>query len=267
MNAANFRIHYGPWALVTGASSGMGLHISRHLAALGINLVLNGRNVGALISLSAALKAEHGVDVEMVALDLSSTENVVSLIKNCNGKDVGLVVLAAGFGTSGPFVLNPITEELNMVQVNCLAVLQLTHHFARLFASRRRGGIVLFSSLVAFQGTPAAANYAATKAYIQNLAEALAVELASHQVDVLCVIPGPVNSGFAKRANMAMNIFVQASDVALPVIRALGRKRSVVPGFVSKLLVYSLRLMPRWGKVRIMQRVMGEMTKHSHVLK
>ena len=105
--------------------------------------------------------------------------------------DVGLLVAAAGFGTSGPFLDSDLTQELEMLDVNCRALLSQSLHFGRRFAERGRGGLILLASLVGFQGAPFSANYAATKAYVQSLAEALHVELALRGVDVLASAPGP----------------------------------------------------------------------------
>ncbi|UPT68195.1 MAG: SDR family NAD(P)-dependent oxidoreductase [Sphingobacteriales bacterium JAD_PAG50586_3] len=118
------------------------------------------------------------------------------------------------------------------------------------------------SSMVAFQGVPYAAHYAATKAYVQTFAEALAVELKPYGVDVLAAAPGPVKSGFSSRANMKMDLALTPEQVGVPILKALGRKTTVLPGFLTKLLVYSLRTVPRWGKIRIMKMVMGGMTQH-----
>jgi short-subunit dehydrogenase len=149
-----------------------------------------------------------------------------------------------------------------MLRLNCEALLTLTHHFAQRFVTQKRGGIILMSSMVAFQGVPYSANYAATKAYVQSLAEALAEELKPYGVDVLAAAPGPVASGFGQRANMKMNMSLTPQQVGIPILKALGRNTTVLPGFLTKFLVYSLRTVPRWGKVKIMKIVMGGMTEH-----
>ena len=118
------------------------------------------------------------------------------------------------------------------------------------------------SSLVSFQGVPFAANYAATKAYVQSLAEAIGEELKPFGVDVLAAAPGPVKTGFGQRANMNMDLALTAQDISLPILKALGRKQTVLPGLLTKVLTYSLSTVPRWGKVKIMQKVMGGMTSH-----
>ncbi|MCG8388676.1 MAG: SDR family NAD(P)-dependent oxidoreductase [Cytophagales bacterium] len=252
---------YGPWAIVTGASSGIGREIAERLAEAGLNLVLVGRNEKALDEARASLEA-YDAGIQVLYADLSQRKEVEKVIQQVEGLDIGLYVASAGFGTSGEFVKSSLEDELNMLEVNCTALFILTHHFAKLFQERGKGGIILLSSIVGFQGAPYAAHYAATKAYVQSLGEALAVELGSAGVKVLAAAPGPVNTGFGDRAKMQMGQALKPSDVGLPILKALGRKNTVLPGFLSKFLVGSLSMLPRWGKVRVMKLVMGGMTKH-----
>ena len=114
-----------------------------------------------------------------------------------------------------------------------------------------------------FQGTPNAAHYSATKAYIQNLGEALSVELSPHGIDVLTTAPGPTSSGFADRAKLKMGMAMTAESVAINTLRKLGRRHTVLPGFLSKLLVYIMIGLPRWAKVKIMGHVMHGMASTS----
>ncbi len=253
---------YGPWAVVTGASSGIGLELAHQLAEAGLNLVINARRADELADVARVLTATKGVTVRVVAADVSDPAGIQQLIEQTNDLPIGLLVASAGYGTSGWFIESNLTDEIGMLRVNCEAVLALTHHYTRQFAQNKRGGIILLSSLVAFQGVPFSANYAATKAYVQSLAEALAVELKPHGVDVLAAAPGPVDSGFGQRANMKMNMSLTPAQVGIPILRALGRQSTVLPGFLTKFLVYSLRTVPRWGKVKIMKQVMGGMTAH-----
>jgi short-subunit dehydrogenase len=151
-----------------------------------------------------------------------------------------------------------------MIDVNCRAVAGQALHFGRMMAARRRGGLILMSSLLAFQGVPRAANYAATKAYIQTLAEGLAVELAPFDVDVVASAPGPILSGFAARAGMRMGRAQEPQVVADGTLAALGRKVTVRPGWLSRLLEASMTGLPRALRVRIMALVMAGMTRHRH---
>lgn len=253
---------YGPWAVVTGASDGVGRATAEQLAEAGMNLVLVARRRSILEDLAADLTDRFAIDVRVIAADLSLPDSVEALIAQTDDLSVGLLVAAAGYGTSGRFIDLPLDREVNMIDLNCRTVLSLSHHFGRRFAAQGRGGIVLFSSLVAFQGVPRSANYAATKAYIQSLAEGLHQELAPHGVDVLASAPGPVHSGFADRADMQMSMALQPDVVARGTLRALGRKSTVRPGLLSKFLIGSLSLLPRGLRVRAMGQIMGGMTAH-----
>lgn len=256
------RNNYGPWALVSGASSGIGLEIAERLAESGLNLIIHARSENILQGIAKRLTSNHGIEVKVVASDVSEPAGIQKLIEATQALPIGLLVASAGYGTSGEFIHTSVHAEINMLRLNCEALLSLTHHFAQKFVAQKRGGIILMSSMVAFQGVPFAANYAATKSYVQSLAEALAEELKPHGVDVLAAAPGPVESGFGQRANLKMNMSLTPQQVGIPILRALGRKTTVLPGFLTKFLVYSLRTVPRWGKIKIMKLVMGGMTEH-----
>ena len=255
------KTQYGDWAIVTGASSGIGLELATQLANSGFNLIINARNEERLLKVEQQLKS-HNIEVKSVVADLSDKEGVEKIIQSTQGLKVGLLVNNAGYGTSGLFVDASLDSEIDMLRVNCEAVLALTHYFARQFRQQGRGGIVFLSSLVAFQGVPYAANYAASKAYIQSFAEALAIELKPFGVDVLAAAPGPVESGFGQRANMKMDNAMTADQLGVPILAALGKRSNVVPGLLSKVLTYALRTAPRSIKVRIMEKVMGGFTQH-----
>ena len=253
---------YGPWALVTGASDGIGQAFARHLAAQGLHLVLVARREPALASLATELTQAHGVQCRVLSADLSDLEAVRRLADATLDLDVGLLVAAAGFGTSGPQLDSELGVEAEMVDLNCTAVLALASHLGPRLVERGRGGVVFMSSLLAFHGTPRAANYAATKAYVQTLAEGLRVEWAPHGVDVIACAPGPISSGFAARANMQMAQALPAEVVARVTMQALGRKTTVRPGWLSKLMGWSLATLPRWGQVMVITQVMKGMTAH-----
>ncbi|NEQ46588.1 MAG: SDR family oxidoreductase [Leptolyngbya sp. SIOISBB] len=253
---------YGPWAVVTGASSGIGRAIAERLANAGLNVVLVARNQSHLEELAAMLKTRYGIDAKVLSLDLSQVSADRQLAVATQDLDVGLLVAAAGFGTSGPFINATLEQEWEMLSVNCRALMAATHHFSQRFAQRGSGGLILMSSIVGFQGTPFSAHYAATKAYVQSLAEALHVELKGQGVDVLAAAPGPTQSGFADRAGMQMGATLKPNDIAQPILNALGQRSLIFPGFLSKLLIYSLSPLPTWARARIMGIVMGGMTKH-----
>ncbi len=255
----SFSTHYGPWALVTGASDGIGRAFAQQLAAKGLNLVLVARRRSVLDALAARLGAEHRIACRVIDADLGQRGAAERLADATRDLDVGLVVLAAGFGSSGPLSAAALDAERAMLDLNCASVLELSWHFARRLAARRRGGLVMLSSVVAFQGVPGTAHYAATKAYVQSLAEGLRVELAPHGVDVIASAPGPVHSGFAARAGLRMARAASPDVVAAGTLDALGRRGTVRPGALSKLLGWSLATAPRPLRVRILRRVMAGM--------
>jgi short-subunit dehydrogenase len=259
---ADFKHTYGPWAVVTGASSGIGEATAVELAKRGIDLVLVARREPALHALADRLRKEYGVDVRVRSADLATPAGCDTVEAESAGFDVGLLVAAAGFGTSGRFLDADLDAEMDMLDVNARAVLRQVLHFGRRFAERGRGGIVLFGSIVGFQGTPYAAHYAATKAYVQTLAEGLHVEFAPLGVDVLASAPGPVHTEFADRANMQMGSALTPEQVARGTLGALGQRPTAYPGLLTKVLSGALAPLPRWARTRIMKQVMGGMTEH-----
>ncbi len=257
---SSWRARYGEWAVVTGASSGIGLEISRLLAARELNLVLTARRAGVLDDLARQLQAQHPIAVQTLPLDLAQPSASAELLDTVSDRSVGLLVNSAGFGSGGLFLSTDPREESAMVDVNCRAVVELCHGFAQRMVAQRRGGIVLLSSIVSYQGVPFAATYAATKAFVQSFGEALAAELAPHSIDVLLAAPGPVASGFGARARMNLKHPASAATVASEIVSALGRRSAVVPGWNGKILTAALSTAPRFLRVKIMKSVMKSMT-------
>ncbi len=260
MQDKTFRERYGPWGVVTGATDGMGRACAQELAAKGLHLVLVARRVERLIALANTRQAAHGVQVRVVAADLSTDAGHLQLMAGVADLEVGLLVAAAGHGSAGPLLDQSLDNELDMVHVNVRAVLAQVWHLGRAMKARGHGGVVLFGSLLGFHGTPGSANYAATKAYVQSLAEALHVEWRPHGVDVLSCAPGPVHTGFAARARMQMAQAADPQAVARATLKALGRQSTVRPGWLAKVLGWSLGTAPRGLRVRIMGQIMQGMT-------
>lgn len=258
---SRLKARFGDWAIVTGATSGIGFELAKNLADAQFNLIIVSRNEQRLKNTGLLLQQKN-IQVKLVIADLSESDGIDEIIKASEGLNVGLLINNAGFGTSGLFVHSSLRDEVNLLRVNCESVLMLSHYFAQQFKQQQRGGIIFLSSLVAFQGVPYAANYAASKAYIQSFAEALALEMKPFHVDVLAAVPGPVSSGFGLRANMKMNNAIPPHKIAAPILSALGHQTSVIPDMFSKFLIYSLRTVPRSIKIRIMQKVMGGFTRH-----
>lgn len=252
---------YGPVAVVTGASDGLGAAVAEALAARGLSLVLSARRADRLQALAARLSAAHGVAARAVPADLGTPGGIGALLEATARDDAGLLVAAAGFGSCGPFLDADLAEEQAMLDVNCGATLALTHAFGRRFAARGRGGVVLFSSIVAFQGVPNAAHYAATKAWVQAFAEGIAPEFAARGVDVLAAAPGPVATGFGIRASMSRKRVDTAPAVAADILQALGRRTTARPGPKGRRTALALGMLPRAMRSRVLGGVMAGATR------
>lgn len=155
----------GRWALVTGASSGIGQALAEGLGAAGMRVVLCGRDAARLAETARRIEARSGLACRVVALDLSRREAAAELLDQVAPLDLRVLVAAAGFGSSGDFLDQPLAPQLEQLQVNAASVLQLVHGCGQRFRAQGDGALVLFSSIVAFQGVPGSATYAATKAF------------------------------------------------------------------------------------------------------
>lgn len=256
---SRFAERYGPFALVTGASTGLGAEFARQLAERGLGLVLVARRTEKLEQVAAALRERHGVPVRVAALDLTAPDLLERLRAALDGVDVGLLVSNAGRYLFGRFLDSKLADELELLDVNARVPLVLAHEFAQRLAARGRGGMIFLSSTSAYQGTPFAAGYGAAKAHTLLLAEALAWELAPLGVDVLAVAPGPVAT--EGTSEMDYSRFPIGPMQAPPVVRAaldaLGRRSSVVPGAINRSMTTLGKLFPRALNTGMMGVIFG----------
>ncbi len=246
---AEFTEKYGPWALVTGANAGIGKAIANELASRGINIIGVARRQVLLDQLQEELEEDYGVEVRTIRADLTDPDSISKIELLTSDLDIGLVVPNAGIELSGAFIDSTLAANEHLLRLNVVAPMQLAKMFGAKLAARGRGGILFVSSLFAYQGIPWVANYAATKAYILSLGEALHVEMKPHGVDVTVLSPGLTDTDMP--ANMPVNfskipIFKQHPEqVARIGIKALGRKATVVPGLLNKFYAWENRLLPR----------------------
>ena len=189
---------YGPWALVTGASSGIGKEFARQLATSGLNLVLVARRLPLLEEVGRALADEYGIRYRTMALDLSQEGFLEKLETVTRDLDIGLVVSNAGSGTPSEFLHHDSGYLHQMVRLSVLAHMDLAHHFGKKLVARQRGGMILLSGMGASQGVPYMANDSATRAYVLTLGETLNFELKKHHVHVTVLLPGPTSTPLAE---------------------------------------------------------------------
>src|SRR5919204_1252218 len=185
---------FGPWAVVTGASSGIGKEFARQLAANGLNLVLVARRLPLLEALGTQLEEAHGIHYRAVGLDLTKEDFMKPLEEATHDLDIGLVISDAGAGGPEEFLVTEHQKLRQVVQLNAIVHLDLTHHYGRRLAQRGRGGILLVSTMGARQAVPYAANLAAAKAYVLSLGEALHVEFQVVGVHVTVLLPGATDT-------------------------------------------------------------------------
>jgi short-subunit dehydrogenase len=249
----DFARRFGPWALITGASSGIGEHFARALAERKLDLVITARRASLLEALAAELRQAHGVRIEVVAADLSRQDFLAPLMKACADKDIGLLVSNAGFGLKGEHQLLDAAELTAMLNVNCHAPMLLAHALAPKMIARGRGGLLFTGSIEGFLGFPWSSAYAATKAFLMILGEGLWGELESRGVDVMVVSPGatdtdaPTLQGIDKQKLRGL---MPPSLVVAQALAQLGNKTVFIPGWTNRLLVGLLRSLPRRLGVR-----------------
>ncbi|WP_422743404.1 SDR family NAD(P)-dependent oxidoreductase [Mycobacterium sp. WMMD1722] len=256
----NFRSTYGRYAVVTGASSGIGEEFARQLAGAGVDLVLVARRKDRLEALAAELSRVHGVTVEPVVLDLLNDGAVDELLRQVHDLDVGMVIANAGVSSVGPFLQHSSAEEVDVLTLDGAVPLQLAHGFGRRFAQRGRGAIVLVSSTIAGSAVPYLANYAAVKAYVLSLGQALNYELKKDGVDVLVVSPGPTRTPGHDNAGIDVRgvPLMAPEQVVRAALRSLGIRAHVIPGATNAAMdLVGKFLMPRWLSVRFYGSLFG----------
>jgi short-subunit dehydrogenase len=230
---------FGPWALVTGASSGIGREFARQLAAHGINVVLAARRVAELEALGRELAQRWGIEYRAIEVDLAKPDFLPTIDNATRDRDVGLVISSAGDFAAGEFLTAKAERMHAIVQVNVLANLDLSHHFGRRLAARKRGGLVLVGALGASDGLPFMANPAATKAYVYSLGRALHIEFAKQGVTVTVLMPGPVATPALEKLGIENPPIkpVSVEQCVSETLRALNANRAaIVPGRLIRLM-------------------------------
>jgi short-subunit dehydrogenase len=231
---------FGPWALVAGASSGIGKEFARQAAQSGLNVVLVARREPLLHEVGAQLASDFGVQYRAVAVDLSEETSIAPIAKATEDLDIGLLVVSAGTGQIGRFLDYSQGELNHLVDLNVLSYLRLTHHFGKRLAKRGKGGVLLLSALGAAEGFPFSANAAATKAYVISLGKSLHAEFEEVGVNITVLLPSLVDTPLVPELGFTKdNLPTKPMPVEQCVaegLRALSQNRMVfIPGGVFRL--------------------------------
>ncbi len=255
-------------ALITGASSGIGATFAEELASRQTNLVLVARSEAKLQQIAQQLQYKYKVQVDIVVQDLAKPAAAKAVFEAVTQKGliIDLLINNAGFGKHGDFVEIGADEQVNMIQLNILALVELTSQFLPQMRLRRSGGIINMSSVAGFQTMPYFAVYAATKAFILSFSEALWAENHSYGVRVLAVCPGPTDTNFFPEAefpplltNIATANFTTTEVVVREALQASEKNQStVVPGIVTNQLLANLpRFLPREIMANLWKNILG----------
>jgi len=241
----------GKWALVTGASAGIGVALAEQLAAAGAHVVLTARRADRLQSLAERLKSEYSVETRIIAADLADPAVPQQLFSATEeaGVQIDILINNAGFGYTGEFVKGDTTWQRQMVDLNCAAVVHLTRLFLPKMIARRHGYVMIVSSTASYQPLGYMSTYAATKVFDRFLAEALAHEVTEYGVKVCALCPGPTESEFNQVAGlkeMSARGRQSAEEVAQIGLEGMVRgKHWVIPYASGKVMVFVQRFVPR----------------------
>ncbi|HET9156585.1 MAG TPA: SDR family NAD(P)-dependent oxidoreductase [Myxococcaceae bacterium] len=254
MSDEAFRRRYGSWAIVAGASEGLGAAWATALAARGLNLVLFARRPEVLDATAATIRARHGVEVRTQALDLARPGFASELERLAGTLEVGFGVFNAAPAPRGPVLDLGLDVQLRSVDVNCRGPLTMAHVLGSRMAVRNRGGLVFMSSLAAFHGSPFIAAYGATKAFNLVLGEGLWFELQSRGVDVLACAAGATRTpGFLQASPHGEPGTIEPEQVVEEALGRLGRAGVMVPGRFNRFASFLMRrVFPRRTAVGIL---------------
>ncbi|MGE4651806.1 MAG: SDR family NAD(P)-dependent oxidoreductase [Myxococcota bacterium] len=265
-----FHERYGPWALITGAASGIGAEFARLLAERGLDLLLLDVDESALLAHVESLSRANAVEIVPLVADLSHEDFLSAVEPALEGRDLGLLICNAAVGSVGRFEEGDLADHTRAIDVNCRATLQLTHRLVPGLVERGHGGVILLASNAAFQGTPFVANYAATKAYNLVLGESLWYELAPRGVDVLAFAPGGTNTPSLRRGNPELREGEAPAGIMLPAptaeaaLGALGRAPSARPNLRGRIETFILtRLLSRRRAIKRVGRATSTMVSSS----
>ena len=262
-NQSEFTARYGPWALIAGASVGLGAAFAAELAQQGVNLVLLARRPAPLETTAAALSAKYGISVKTISIDLAAPDAIDKIAAATREVEIGLLVYDTAYMLIGPFLEHSIDKQLRTIDVNCRGPLMLTHHFGTQMSQRKRGGIILMTSLSGMQGAPWLASYGATKAFNIVLAEGLWYELKPLGVDVMACCAGAIETpNYIASKPKGLGLFapkpLTVQKVAHDAVGALGSTPLLIPGGGYR---FSQALLERFTSRKQRMKIMAHSAK------
>jgi len=248
MGERQFIEKYGPWALVTGATSGIGKEMAEQLATRGCNVVLVARHEDMLQAEAGRIRSQHGVETRTITADLGTPLGYQAVVDGTRDIQIGLLVPCAGTVTHGHTTDIDLEQELALVQLNVSSVMALSHHFTRLMAARGKGGVLFVASISGHMPGPYFSNYSGSKAYILNYAKSIYWELKRKGVDISILSPGHTDTPMIQLEDMDFRkspLFIRSpSVVARAGINALGKRLVVVPGIENRISIIFFSLLP-----------------------
>jgi short-subunit dehydrogenase len=242
------------YAIITGASKGIGKSIAFELAKRNYNLLLIARSENELLALKKDIEAKYSIAVEVLVKDLSLPGSSLEVKDWINNHSIAVSVLVnnAGYGLWGSFEDIALEKHLNMLQLNINAILELTYFLLPFLKQQKQSYVLNIASTAAYQAVPTMGLYAASKAFVLLFTRALRFELKDTPVSVTCVSPGPVDTGFAERAGlnafskMAQKFNMKPEVLAEAAVQAMFDKKSeVIPGIINKISTYATRFLPK----------------------
>jgi uncharacterized protein len=248
MDKQAFKQEFGPVALVTGASSGIGWSFAELLASMSFDLVLVARRVGRLQQLADSLAGQHGIAVTVLPADLAERSAGARIVEATTDRDIGLVISNAGFGFKGEHAVTDPEGLTEMLMVNCNTTMRLAHGFIPRLRARGRGGLVFTSSVEGLIGCPYSAGYSASKAFVKAFGEALWGELTPDGIKVLTLCPGATATEAAAKQGVdpaTMQNVMQPQDVARLTLENIANGPTFIPSTHYKAMFEQLTAMPR----------------------
>jgi short-subunit dehydrogenase len=232
-----FKEKYGAWAIITGASSGIGVEFTKQIAALGLNVALVARRKARLDALAQEIAMQYKVQTKVIECDVAQDGFQEIILEATKNLEVGLLVNNAGINCEGQFFRGNLDRNVQMIQVNMKAPFILAYEFGKIFVSQKKGGIIFTSSISAFNAHPYLSHYAATKAYILSLAESMNYEFKDKNVDVIALCPGMTKSEMTRGMKDSI-MLMEAKPVVEAALQNLGKEVFVVPGIVNKVQTF-----------------------------